>query len=149
MEWVLLGLCVLLFLAWFIPLMVRKQRLADAVKKRAEDVMAGRAALTHEEFGRHFFPPEQAEMAAVLRDILEDYIGLDLARAQPGDNMFTDLGLSQLDGLEDVEMVMQIEDRFKVKLDEARCEKVVTLRDLVECVASACRVAPSPRNSAG
>jgi len=101
--------------------------------------MQGRAALTHQEFGEKFFSPEEVSVAARVRAILQEWVGIDLSRAIPEDKLVGDLGLGSVDGLAGVHMIHELENEFQCTLDMNSCPSVVTIRDLVEKIAAQLR----------
>ena len=110
----------------------------DAVEKqRALTHMAHRPPLTEGEFGRQFFPPEQAELAAQLRVILARHIPVDLSRLHPDDRIVEDIRMDALDSLSTVELIVEIEKEFGISIPNAAAEKMRTLRDVTEFVARA------------
>ena len=101
---VIVGFCVVLAALGFLLLRgirstMRMSRRSTAVQRHAGELMAGRTALTHSEFGSRFFPPDQAETASRLREILARILILDVTRVHPDDRLIEDLGLGQVDGL--------------------------------------------------
>ncbi len=101
--------------------------------------MQGRAALTHQEFGEKFFPTEEASVAARVRAILQEWVGIDLSRAIPEDELVGDLGLGSVDGLTGVHMIHEVENEFHCTLDMDSRPSIVTIRDLVETMAAQLR----------
>ena len=128
---------------WFylIRSVLRMSRRSAAVKKRASHVMAGRSPLTHAQFGAEYFPPDQAAMAARIREILADILIVDMDRIHPDDHLIEDLGLGQVDGLDPNILEFHLEREFRVSLRPGWLS-IKTLRDLVTYISSRRPVAP-------
>ncbi len=63
---------------------IRRSRRSSAVQRRASQVMAGRQSLTHSEFASQFPPPDEAEIASRLHEMLEKILIVDvILAAQP------------------------------------------------------------------
>jgi acyl carrier protein len=102
---------------------------------RAAKEHARREPLSDVQFGERFFPPDQAGIAARLRRIAANQLGRDLTRLHPEDSL-TQMLTDGFDSLDSVEMLMAVEEEFGIELDNATAEKIRTLRDLVNAVAS-------------
>lgn len=90
-------------------------RLADATeKRRALRHMEGREPLVDAEFGRRFFSPEQAEIAAKLRAIMARHIAVDLSQLHPDDRIVEDIRMDALDSMSTVEFIVDVEKEFAV-----------------------------------
>jgi acyl carrier protein len=96
--------------------------------------MQQRAPLTDEQFGRAFFPPDQAPLAAALRRVLAEGRGWNLSRLHPEDRLSLVLPSSALDSLETVEMLMEIESKFGIDLPDESVSRTDTFRDLLNLV---------------
>ena len=120
----------------FIFFITRPMRQAsNAVHKRAKQVMANRRSLNPEEFSSQYFPPEQAEIAARLHKILSTILIVDASRIHHEDQLFEDLGLGQVDGMDPNWLELDISDEFGVEIEPA-WSSIRTMRDLVEYVAA-------------
>lgn len=102
---------------------------------RAADARALREPLTAEQFGERFFPPDQAKIAARLRQLATDELRKDLSRLDP-DELLAQVFFDASDSLDSVELLMAIEEEFGIELDEATAVKIKTFRDLLNAVAA-------------
>jgi acyl carrier protein len=109
----------------------------EAEKQRALAHMAGRPALSETEFGRRYFPPDRAEIAAKLRKIFSRHIVVDLSQLQPNDRFIEDLRMDALDSMATVEFVIEVEKEFEIKIPDAPAEKMTTFQSVVDYVAEA------------
>jgi acyl carrier protein len=113
-------------------------KLSDKTEKQCAIVhMAGRPNLNDSEFGQHFFPPDRAEFAARLRQILSRHIAVDLSQMQPDDRLVEDLRMDAMDSLSTVEYVIEIEKEFEITIPNAAAEKMRTFQSVVDYVAGA------------
>jgi acyl carrier protein len=108
-----------------------------AEKQRALMHMAGRESLDHAQFGKQFFPGERAEIAAQLREIVAHHIPVDLSQMHPNDRFVQDLRMDALDSLSTVECVIEIEEKFEIKIPDSAAEKLLTFKDVVDYVSEA------------
>jgi acyl carrier protein len=129
-------------------------KLADeAEKQRALAHMAGRPALSEIEFGKRYFPPDRAEIAAQLRKIFSQHIIVDLSQLQPNDRFVEDLRMDALDSMATVEFVIEVEKQFGIKIPDASAEKMTTFQSAVDYVSEAVKTkavsrhAPPPRKN--
>ncbi|MBI3270837.1 MAG: acyl carrier protein [Planctomycetes bacterium] len=116
-----------------------REQLPDLVaRRRALKELRGREPLTPQEFARRYFPEDEVRAAIALRllVILGKQLGLDISRVRPEDDLLSELGGSALDSLETVEVMMEIEDCFGLRLPEQNWERVCDFRSLVEFVAA-------------
>jgi len=97
--------------------------------------MQSRQPRTLDEFGSHFFGPDAAPIAKRLREILARQVSVDLSRLSPDDRFIEDLQMVELDSLSTVNLVVDIEREFGIKIPDADAGKIRTLRDLVEYVS--------------
>ncbi len=94
---------------------------------------------TPEEFGRHYFTPDTADIATRVREILARHIQVDLSRLGPDDRFIEDLEMVELDSLSTVNFTVDIEQDFGIAIPDTDAERIKTLRDVVEYVAGAVR----------
>ncbi|MCX6895631.1 MAG: acyl carrier protein [Verrucomicrobia bacterium] len=109
----------------------------EAERQRARAHMAGRPALSDSEFGKQHFPPDRSEVAAKLRQILRHHISVDLSQMHPDDRFIEDLRMDALDSLSTVEYVIEIEEKFSIKIPNEAAEKMATFQSVVDYVAEA------------
>ena len=112
------------------------QKLHDAgLRRLAEQYMGGRPRRSSDEFGKEFYP-DDAHIAARVRDILADYLPLDLAQLEPGDQPVIDLKMDDLDSMSTVEFVIALENEFDIKITDADAEKMRTFNAICTHVIS-------------
>ena len=98
--------------------------------------MAGRAPLSDTEFGKAFFSHDRGTIAAKLRYLLQRHIVVDLSRIHPDDRLGEDLRMDALDSLSTVEFILEVEKEFGISVPNDIAEKMRTLRDVVNFVAT-------------
>jgi acyl carrier protein len=106
----------------------------QAEKQRALAHMAGRPALSETEFGKRYFTSDKAEIAAKLRIILRDHLDVDLSQMQPLDRFVEDLRMDALDSMSTVEFVIDVEQKFGIKIPDSAAEKMRTFQEVVDYV---------------
>ena len=105
--------------------------------RKLELYFSGRPVLNADEFGKHYFPLEQAEIAVRIRKILARHVGIDIARMNPADRFIEDLLMDDFDSMSTVEFVIEIEKEFNVEIPNAVAEKMTTFQSVVDYVAEA------------
>ena len=101
-------------------------------RKRLDRLFEGREALSAEEFGKRHFAGAEAEIAARVRDILAEQLGVDCSRVAPDDDFADEVELAHpLDSMDVVEFVMAIESAFQVTIPDREAGELRNIRDLV------------------
>jgi len=149
---VLLGICVFLLVRTIACRFGARRRIVRWPAKRSPDMMVveglqqrrsqleqlmrGRVAMSHEEFGERFYSGGAVSVAARVRELVEEELGEDLSCALPDDCLIEDLGLSTAYGYGDEDEFVRadIEDEYDLQLPDERCERVKTLDDLIRLV---------------
>lgn len=108
------------------------------VQRRVLKRMQARPSRTAEEFGRDFFPPETAPVAARVREILGRHLTVDLSRLNPKDT-FVDLEMAELDSMATVGFVLDLEREFGIEIPNRDAERMKSFRDVVQYVSKAVR----------
>ena len=127
---------------WLICLLVAASIIAlltlqtRSEKRRALRHMQGRKPLQDDYFGREFFPPHRAEVAARLRQTLSRHVALDLSRLHPDDKLVEDIRMDSLDSMSTVEFIADVEREFGVVIPDAEAQQMRSLRDVVEYVTT-------------
>jgi acyl carrier protein len=103
-------------------------------RRRALKHMQGRPSLAAEEFGHHYFPPAQAEIAAQVRAIFAKHISVDVSQAHPDDRLVEDLRMDALDSMATLEFVLELEEHFKITIPETAAGQMRSLRDITDMV---------------
>jgi acyl carrier protein len=71
------------------------------------------------------------EIVAQVNTVMSNGFEISKDKLRPEANLFTDLGLDSLDA---VDMVVHLEDKFSVKVDGERVQKVRTMADVYDLV---------------
>lgn len=77
---------------------------------------------------------EQDVMTSIeerVTDIIVEQLGLEREKVSPESKFVDDLGA---DSLDTVEMVMALEDEFKIEIPDEDAEKISTLRDAINYI---------------
>ena len=67
----------------------------------------------------------------VITDLVAEHFGLE--KVHENDHLVEDLGGDDLDV---IELVMTLEEKFNITIDDDEAENIRTVRDVVECVQS-------------
>src|SRR5713101_5993360 len=92
---------------------------ASSNRRLVDRRFAGREPLSANEFGHRLFNATQAPIAAKLRGLLTEELGLDLARLRPEDEPIRHLRMDEFDSLAVVEFVIATEDRKSTRLNSS------------------------------
>ena len=71
------------------------------------------------------------EILEKLKNIIAGQLNVEEDRVVPGANFIDDLGA---DSLDIVELVMSIEDEFKIQIEDADAENIVTVKDVIDYI---------------
>src|SRR2546426_9841555 len=107
---------------------------ARSNRRLVERRFADREPLSADQFGRQFFSNTQAPVAAKLRALLADELGLDLARLRPEDEPVRHLRIEEFDSLAAAEFVIATGKAFDVTLREQHLVRIRTFGELVALV---------------
>jgi len=69
------------------------------------------------------------EVAAKIKQIVVEHLGVDEAKVTPEASFIDDLGA---DSLDTVELVMAFEEAFNVEIPEDAAEKIATVQDAID-----------------
>jgi len=71
------------------------------------------------------------EIAAKIRAIVVEHLGVEESKVTPEASFIDDLGA---DSLDTVELVMAFEEAFNVEIPEDAAEKIATVKDAIEYI---------------
>lgn len=74
-----------------------------------------------------------SEIAAKVKDIIVDKLGVDAAEVQEGANFTQDLGA---DSLDTVELIMEFEKEFGISIPDDEAKNIQTVGDAISYVES-------------
>jgi acyl carrier protein len=139
-----LALVVLLALVFAVVAVWMSDRVQrDCVQRQFAD----RMPMSDEEFGAAYFPQRWVKSAARVRQIVGEAIGIDMTRTRPSDRFVQDLRIDDLDSLASVEILDKLEEEFGIKITDDEALRIITIEELVRCVAS--KLDAKPRLPAG
>jgi acyl carrier protein len=95
--------------------------------------LAGRSRLNSQDFGRRFYP-DNASVAARVRDILQEHVRVDLAQLDPSDQPVRDLYLAAIDGEETHDVIAALEECFGIKIEDGDAARMRSVDDIVRYV---------------
>jgi acyl carrier protein len=75
--------------------------------------------------------PSSDEVIAILNKILEEDFEIDAALLKPEASLRDDLDLDSLDG---VDLIVAIEKKFHIRVDEEEARSIRTLNDIYESI---------------
>ena len=105
-------------------------------KQRALNHLEGRSPLSDAEFGKEFFEPSKAEVAAKVRAVFAKHIPFDVSRVRPEDLVVEELRMDALDSMSTVAFIIEVEETFGVKIPDETARTMRTLRDCVDYVVA-------------
>jgi len=114
----------------YLGIYVRRRRF------RAARLLASREPLDEQAFARRFFleSTRRYELACGVREVLGRHYPLPLDGLRPGDEFIKDLRMDDFDSLATVEVVLDLEQQYGVKLPAERLASAHTFRELVDIV---------------
>ena len=72
-----------------------------------------------------------SDVAARVKKIVVEHLGVDEAKVQEGASFIDDLGA---DSLDTVELVMAFEEEFGVEIPDDAAEKIATVKDAIDYI---------------
>ncbi|PPQ28028.1 acyl carrier protein [Rhodopila globiformis] len=72
-----------------------------------------------------------SDVAAKIKQIVVEHLGVDEAKVTPEASFIDDLGA---DSLDTVELVMAFEEAFNVEIPEDAAEKIATVQDAIDYI---------------
>lgn len=117
------------------------KRRCQAIKDRAYAHMSGRPSLSAQEFAAKSFAPDVAPVALGILEILSKHLPVDLSRMHRTDRLVADLQMDTLDSMSTLEFVMEIEERFSIKIPDKEANATRTFAEIIVYVANLKRTA--------
>lgn len=112
------------------------QKRHDAgLRRLVEKFMGGRLRRSSAEFGREYYP-DNADIAARVRDILAKHIPLNIDRLEPSDRPVIDLKMDDLDSMSAAEFIIALEKEYGISIANADAERMKTFDDICRYVIS-------------
>ncbi|KAG2443679.1 hypothetical protein HXX76_002027 [Chlamydomonas incerta] len=106
--------------------MIRKSAAAPVRRAAAAPVVVrGRRVIT-------FAAVDKAKVLEDVRSIISTQLGTELEKVSP-EAKFVDLGA---DSLDTVEIMMALEEKFEIALEEEGAEKIATVQDAADMIAT-------------
>ena len=104
---------------------------------QVREKLKGRPQLEGDFFARTFFPDNKREIAKRVWEITKRHSVADITGIIPEDKFVADLRMDDLDSLSLVELTIELEKEFDIKLEDGRLEGVQTFAELVDEI---CRI---------
>lgn len=76
---------------------------------------------------------ESTDIAAKIKEIVVEHLGVEAAKVTPEASFIDDLGA---DSLDTVELVMAFEEAFNVEIPEDAAEKIATVKDAIDYITT-------------
>lgn len=124
---------VLLIVAVGIMELFRRDK-DSIIKKKLEEKMKDREALTNEEFGEKYFNGEASQIAITVRQAIEKLMPYDVSKIHPNDKFIDDLYIEYFDDMAPVEIIEEIEAHYRIKFTNKEAERIFTIKDFVEAI---------------
>jgi acyl carrier protein len=107
--------------------------------KRLEQAFEGREELSVESFYQKYFIDSGIDIKIIneVRDILEKQFDADFSRLSAEDDLSENLSfLWSFDSMADVEIVIELEKRFGITIEDKEAEDAKTVRDIIMLVSN-------------
>jgi acyl carrier protein len=107
------------------------------LKEKLAQLFSGRKALTNQEFIELFFKESKIKKDIIekTRDILITHLGDEYSLMYPDDDWSKDFSIIwDLDSMADVELIIDIEKTFKIKIPDAEAQSATSFRKLVTII---------------
>ena len=136
MKYVLITIGILLFCIYVYYSMKAEDKKR---KNKILSVFGGRDELTPIEFYEKYYRengiPE--EIVLGVRKILEEQLGEDLSRLSSEDDFSQNLQFFfEFDSMVDVEIIIELEKYFNIKIEDTEAEKTCTVNDIIMLVTN-------------
>ena len=70
-------------------------------------------------------------MSEIVYKVIQDVLTDDISKIKPESKLIDDLGA---DSLTAVEIVMELEKKLGIEIDDSKIEKIVTIQDIINIV---------------
>jgi len=124
-----MGFSILLSIFWFYE--------KWSAEKRFDNAFRGRKSLSTEAFYTKFFKHQNVPKQIVygVKQVLEEQLSADLSKLSAEDDFSKNLGFFwEFDSLADVEIIIALEEKFNIKIQDSEAEKTYTVSDIVHLV---------------
>lgn len=124
---------VLAFVCLFLLISVFLATRENGRKQKAiENAFADREILSPERFHDRYFADIPKPIVFGVREVLEQYLDTDLSRVQDRDDFSENLQFFwDFDSMADIEIVMALEKRFGIHIEDSEAEEAKSVRDIV------------------
>jgi acyl carrier protein len=106
-------------------------------EKAIENAFSGRESHSPEEFYNKFFKDQNIPEYIVygIKEILEEQLDADLSRLVDEDDFSKNLNFFwDFDSMADVELIIALEGKFNIQIEDTEAEQTLTVRDIVNLV---------------
>ncbi|NQZ53669.1 MAG: hypothetical protein HRT93_05370 [Piscirickettsiaceae bacterium] len=106
-------------------------------EKAIENAFSGRESHSSEEFYNKFFKENNIPEHIIhgVKEILEEQLDADLSRLIDEDDFSKNLNFFwEFDSMADVEVIIALEDKFNIQIEDSEAEQTLTVRDIVNLV---------------
>jgi len=133
------GIVAIVLIAWSVSRGIHREDEARA--RKINEVFSGRESLTSDMFYDRYFRSKgiKPEIVDDIRRILQKQLNADMSRLSDEDDFSKNLSFFwDFDSMADVELIIAIEEHFKIKITDKEAEQTHTISDLVQLVSNKC-----------
>jgi hypothetical protein len=112
-------------------------------KRRISNAFASRSATPLESFGNAFFPPDQAQTAVTVRELLEKRMKMDLSGLRPEDSFRKDLRFDEMSRDAFQKFLVAVEEGFDIEMPPVDSCMNLSFGRFVATVSNKIRRAPA------
>ena len=108
-----------------------------AKRRKIEKAFSGREALLPEQFYERYFAAKGVpfEVANGVREVLTEQLDADLSRLIDADDFSKNLSFFwSFDSMASVEIVIALENKFSIKIEDVEAERARTVGDIIQLV---------------
>lgn len=129
-TWLILGLVLVGGVVWCFEEYRQK-------KKKLNAAFSGRTSLTLDDFYTTYFSNSgfKHDVVCKIKEIFERNLDADLSKLSADDDFSKNLKfIWKYDSLADVQIIIDLEKEFNIRITDAEAEKMTTIRKVVEVV---------------